>query len=1072
MSGTSDPRRPALPFLIADAPGLPPPLRARLIAVLLRWEQWDLACPLLEQAVAEDPTPAWRLRLCRALLALGETEVARELALALFHEASDAQAPRSASDAGLYAMGDLLAAEGKLEEAETLYRRIRRDDAPARGAALRLAGLRLRAGRTQEARAMASERLAERGRTLPRPWMRLLRETAAAAGAAGEAAAWEAALTEAWRRDRDRLARRLAAWQASTADLATGPAAIPAESGRKGGARLAASDAEETAPYEVTVAPRRATDAVFGENGPAADVATSDALGVELRGLLRRIWGYTEFRPGQDRAIRRALAGESTLVVMPTGAGKSLCYQLSALRLPGVTVVISPLIALMRDQIEGLPPELQQVATQLNSSLEPAEMEARLRGIARGAYRLVYAAPERLRQRPFVHALRTAGVSLFVVDEVHCVSLWGHDFRPDYLFLGDVLAALGEPPVMAMTATATPAIQTEILAELRRDFDVVDLGTYRPNLTLEVERVPGDAEKQARLLEVCRAAAGPALIYVSSRRRAEHLAELLREHGIAAGYYHARMEPEDRDAAQTAFMAGETRVLAATIAFGMGIDKRDIRHVIHYDLPRSLESYHQEVGRAGRDGEPAHCLLLHTHNDATFIERWAREDVPTPEAVLAIFETVTQLLAGGDPLISLDDLERETELTDTDLRVALSLLERVGALRRDFDTPRMVTLYVWDARADAAFADFVERARLRERQRLAIETRDLCERTGMAPAALEEALLHWAERGWLGYRPSARALLLTPAPPFAPSDDPPGAPEEALADLRARITEATARMEEEALRRAAAVVQYADSFRCRHAVIADHFGQPLGGPCGHCDRCVGGSRLYQGDAASARALFTTETRRHGEERTEKHRTGSSDPYGRPGAPPREAPMELPVQGGQAPDVRHVVLTCLAELPAPLSRADVIRVLVGMPESPVLRDRASQFGALASLGVAGVASLLEELLLAGLVIGRRHLLGSHLVLTRAGRRVLRGEEGAERASFDEVLEQLRGWRQAQARAERRPPFFLLTDATLRAIARERPRTIPQFMAVPGVGVERGRAYGGDILRLLRDDPGRR
>jgi superfamily II DNA helicase RecQ len=174
----------------------------------------------------------------------------------------------------------------------------------------------------------------------------------------------------------------------------------------------------------------------------------------------------------------------------------------------------------------------------------------------------------------------------------------------------------------------------------------------------------------------------------------------------------------------------------------------------------------------------------------------------------------------------------------------------------------------------------------------------------------------------------------------------------------------------------------------------------------------------------------------------------------------------------APDVRRVVLACLAELPFPLSRVDVIRVLVGMPESPVLRDRAPHFGALAGLGVAGVAALLEELMRAGLVIGRRHLLGGHLVLTQAGHRVLRGEERVERAPFEEVLEQLRGWRQAQARAERRPPFFLLTDATLRAIARERPRTIPQLMAVPGVGVERGRAYGGDILRLLNDDPGRR
>jgi ATP-dependent DNA helicase RecQ len=758
--------------------------------------------------------------------------------------------------------------------------------------------------------------------------------------------------------------------------------------------------------------------------------------------------------------IERVLRGESTLAVMPTGSGKSLCYQLPALMLPGVTLVVSPLVALMRDQREGLPPQAQGASTVLDHTLEAAEYQARLRGIARGYYRLVYAAPERLRQRPFVHALRAAGVSLVVVDEAHCISMWGHDFRPDYLFLSTAFASLGDPPVLAVTATATPAMQEEIRAALRRDFETVHLGAYRPNLELSVALAADDAEKNRRLVEICRSAEGSVLVYARTRTQTERLAETLREAGIAAGHYHAGLDSSSRAAAQDAFMAGKAAVLVATIAFGMGIDKPDIRHLIHVGLPGSLEAYHQEIGRAGRDGLPARCLLLYSRYDEEWSFQKSREDAPSADAILAVLGAVARLEEWGERLIALNDLERETEQSETAVRAALGILEHVGAMRRDFDAPRSLTLNVLDAAADAPFAEFVARARLRERQRISLDALELCDRVGMSPGDLEDQLLQWEARGYLEVRSSGRSLVLER---LAAPDDP---------EIRERIAALAARIAEESRRRLLALHAYLEHRGCRHDYLGAHLGDPLDEPCGHCDRC--------------RARRAVSPRRHGDTEKGARRTAfienaktRKDENAKVALPGEElselSSVSLCLRGEKLPSAGPTVLACLAELPYSLSRADLARVLVGAPESPVLGDRSRHFGALSELGVAGIAALLDELLRTGLVIERWRLLGPELRLTQAGRRALRvaiGEAPAEPsarrpAPSAELLEQLHAWRQAQARAERRLPIFVLSNAALRAIARERPRTVTQLMALPGVGIERGRAYGPEILRLCAE-----
>jgi len=424
-----------------------------------------------------------------------------------------------------------------------------------------------------------------------------------------------------------------------------------------------------------------------------------------LVAALREAFGYDGFRPGQEETVAAVLAGHDTLAVMPTGAGKSLCYQLPAFLREGVTLVISPLIALMKDQVESLPPALLAQTTLVNSTLESKELGLRLGEIAAGRYRLVYAAPERLRQRPFVHALARAGVRQVVIDEAHCLSMWGHDFRPDYLFVRRVLRDLGEPRVLAMTATATPAMMTEIAASLDRPLCVVNTGVLRDNLFLIAQAADTEEHKLRLLLPFVQRQQrhGSGIVYVNSRDHAEKLETTLHRAGVDARAYHAGMPLTARDALQNRFMNGEVRVMVATVAFGMGVDKADIRFIAHYNPPRSLEAYSQESGRAGRDGKPAVCLLLHTRGDRANLKKWSREQAVDKDGLRAVYRSVRGLLGHGgngsgiDGTGLVDAVELRDRLSyegqsEVDLRVAISILENAGLLRRGPDVPRGATI--------------------------------------------------------------------------------------------------------------------------------------------------------------------------------------------------------------------------------------------------------------------------------------------------------------------------------------------------------------------------------------------
>jgi ATP-dependent DNA helicase RecQ len=399
----------------------------------------------------------------------------------------------------------------------------------------------------------------------------------------------------------------------------------------------------------------------------------------DLRRVAEETFGWRHLRDEQLEAMRHVLAGRDVLVVLPTGAGKSAIYQTPAVLLDGVTVVVSPLIALQHDQIDGIEGSNAPPAVAVNSTQRGAEQEQAWTALRRGEARYVFLSPEQLAKPEVVDRLAETSVSLFVVDEAHCVSYWGHDFRPDYLRLAPVIDRLGHPPVIALTATAAPPVRGDIAERLgMRDPEQVVAGFDRPNLHLSVRRFTEDTDKRnAVTAHVRTLTADPAtrcgLVYTASRKDAESHAEELARVGVRAAAYHAGMKAADRERVHRQFMAGELDVVAATSAFGMGIDKPDVRFVVHASVPDSLDSYYQQIGRAGRDGEPAGITLCYRAEDLG-LQRFLTAANPPEQAI----DAVARELRDQDGPVALPDLE--VDVSPTKRTRAVNLLEQAGAV--------------------------------------------------------------------------------------------------------------------------------------------------------------------------------------------------------------------------------------------------------------------------------------------------------------------------------------------------------------------------------------------------------
>lgn len=884
-----------------------------------------------EERLSRNPAPSARASYGRALLELGEVAEASDIADELLAEHGNL-----ATVHALYAEVSLQ--QGDIATAHAFWAGQLAQDPGRITPQLALGRIALLGGDPDEARAALQRALAD----LPNLTAAQVASAATLADMLGQTGRSQMLRHRLVALEAQRTAH-LAAEIAEALGLASLPGAAAVSVAQSG----ATNEAERVAPAAIspepvtarTLAPAATTPGqpqpgdVLDAESTADDPATMTSVPLDqevadprVLETLQRVFGFSGLRAGQAAVINQILAGRDTLAILPTGAGKSLTFQLPSLLLPHMTLVLSPLIALMKDQVEGLPPALRERTVLLNSTLSPDQQRGALSDIASGRPALVYAAPERLRQPAFLRALRQGGVSLVVVDEAHCISLWGHDFRPDYLSIPASLPELGNPPVLAMTATASAETAASIGKAFHRDLDVVRTSSFRPNLTYSAERLNRKEEKARRVVELCRELPGTGIVYVSSRRDADNLAGVLRDNGVSAVAYHAGLERSLRERNQDQFMRGAARVVVATVAFGMGVDKPDVRFIIHLSPSTSLEAYAQESGRAGRDGQPSRCILLFTASDRANQTKLANRDAMTLPQLRQVFAGIRENARGAWAIFDPSRIAVTGDLGDDpddapDPRIGIGLLEQGGLLERHANAPVTWSLRrtsdsagaTPDTDADAeTWQHFTAWAPLPTQlgEEFSIDTAAACSALGISPETLARVLD--AQPGW-DATPGHRLPCLHLLPIEANT----------AAKLQRVIDDAARR----ARRRVDQMMAYAEGRYCRHAVLAAYLGEHLP-PCGDaCDVCLG------------------ETQR--------------------ARPQREArPTRRNVATQQDIDT---ILRAMGNLPFPLGKTGLTRLLEGSVQSRIQADRSPFFGALADLQKSKIEGAIDDLVATGILV---------------------------------------------------------------------------------------------------------
>lgn len=767
-------------------------------------------------------------------------------------------------------------------------------------------------------------------------------------------------------------------------------------------------------------------------------------------------FGLQTFRPAQRDIVAAVMGGQDCLVVMPTGGGKSLCYQLPAIARPGVTLVISPLIALMKDQVDQLQARGLR-ATFINSSLTAGEQFGRMQAMIAGEYDLVYVVPERLRNPRFVEAAREAHLTLLAVDEAHCISQWGHDFRPDYARLGRFRERLGRPPTIALTATATEEVRQDILAQLElKSPRIFITGFARENLHYEVTTVSSFKQKDAALVRFLNDQPGSGIVYASSRKRTEEVAEtIVRETGRRAVAYHAGMAPDDRRKAQDEFMSGRSPIVVATTAFGMGIDKADVRFVVHYNLPGTLEGYYQEAGRAGRDGQPASCRLLYSHGDRRIQEWFIESRYPARSTVHQVYDFLREI--DVDPIeLTQEQIREQLGLDSATEAVGAceELLEAAGAIERlesrqnmavariDSDLPTLVDLLPRQAKNQRRLLQAVERTIGARRFELVyFHPADLAHAAEMDLPAVTRALRELGSLQALTYVPPFRGRAVK----VLDRDKPFSALEIDFATLEERKKAEYAKLDR--------VIRFAQTGACREQEILAYFGDRDSAPCRRCDNC------------------------------------------------RRAGLGTPTGGGHARPAPPAAIEALRKALSGVARSrgkgkkTIALMLAGSKSDRLTKfglDRLSTYGILKEFRQEEIVLLLDALLNAGCLEQVEFQPGRPVLqLTPAGKSLmsegglpvggvlvpedLEGRFGlSHEPAPDEpvgevdsaVLEALLEWRGREAEAIGAPRYRILSNAALDELARRRPKTAAELLDIKGIGAVTIERYGRALLDIVR------